>query len=84
MGSWSRSPAHSELAYSQTPAPEQKPAGLQFEVASIKPAVPPNPAAFQAGKIHVGMNIDAARVDIGFLSLSDLTQAAFKVKLHLK
>ncbi len=28
------------------------------------------------------MNIDAGRVDIGFLSLADLMQAAFKVKLH--
>jgi uncharacterized protein (TIGR03435 family) len=69
-------------AYSQTPGAEQKPSSLQFEVASIKPAAPPNPAAFQSGKIHVGMNIDEARVDIGFLSLADLIPLAFKVKQY--
>ncbi len=69
-------------AFSQTPAAETKPAGLQFEVASIKPAAPPNPAAIQAGKLHVGMNVDQARVDIGFMSLADLMTLAFKVKQY--
>lgn len=59
----------------QTPAPT-------FEVASIKAAVPPNPKDMAGGRIHVGMNIDAARVDIGFMSLADLITAAFRVKSH--
>jgi uncharacterized protein (TIGR03435 family) len=64
-------------ALAQTPA-----AKPQFEVATIKPAAPLNPAAIASGKLRVGMNIDAARVDIGFLSLADMIQAAFKVKQH--
>jgi uncharacterized protein (TIGR03435 family) len=35
-----------------------------------------------AGKLHVGMNVDQARVDIGFLSLADLIQTAYKVKRY--
>jgi uncharacterized protein (TIGR03435 family) len=54
----------------------------QFEVATIKPAPPLNPAAMAAGKMHVGMSVDAARVDIGYLSLSDLILLAYKVKQH--
>jgi uncharacterized protein (TIGR03435 family) len=54
----------------------------QFEVATIKPAGPLDPAAIRAGKLHVGMQIDKARVDIGFLSLADLIQTAFKLKQH--
>lgn len=68
-------------AFSQTPAAETKPP-LQFEVATIKPAPPPNPAMFREGKLHVGMNVDAARVDIGFMSLADLIPMAFKVKSY--
>jgi uncharacterized protein (TIGR03435 family) len=55
---------------------------LQFEVATVKPAGPLDPMAIRSGKMRVGMNIDKARVDIGFLSLADLIQAAFKVKQH--
>ena len=65
-------------ACAQTPAA----APLQFEVATIKPAPPLNPAAMQAGKMHVGMKVDAARVDIGYLSLADLIMTAYKVKAH--
>ena len=36
----------------------------------------------QAGKMHVGMKVDAARVDIGYLSLADLIMTAYKVKAH--
>jgi uncharacterized protein (TIGR03435 family) len=36
----------------------------------------------QAGKFNVGMKIDKARVNIGFLSLSDLITIAFKVKSY--
>ena len=54
---------------------------IQFEVASIRPA---GALAAQAasGKIHVGMNIDAARVDIGSMSLADLIRIAYKVKAY--
>jgi uncharacterized protein (TIGR03435 family) len=53
-----------------------------FEVASIKPAPPITTIAaqIQSGKIHVGMTIDAARVDIGFMSLADLIRVAYRVK----
>ena len=50
--------------FGQVPA-----AAPAFEVASIKPAAPINAAQVMAGKIHIGVNIDAARVDIGNLSL---------------
>ena len=60
-------------------APAAKP---QFEVATIKPAPPLNPAMIAAGKMHIGMKIDAGRVDIGYLSLNDLIMAAYKVKQH--
>ena len=54
----------------------------QFEVATIKVAPPLNPAMAAAGKMHIGMNVDSARVDIGFLSLNDLIMLAYKVKGH--
>ena len=57
----------------------QTPSKLEFEVASIKPA-PPLQGQVAAGKLHIGMTIDAARVDIGSMSLTDLIQAAYKVK----
>src|SRR5436190_15284240 len=61
----------------QTPAPK-----AQFEVATVEPAPPLNPQAMAAGKMHVGMNIEGSRVDMGFMSLADLTQYAYKVKQH--
>jgi uncharacterized protein (TIGR03435 family) len=51
-----------------------------FEVATIKPAEPITPQMMQAGKMHVGMNIDKQRVDIGYMSLADLLVTAYKVK----
>ncbi|MGA2119229.1 MAG: TIGR03435 family protein [Bryobacteraceae bacterium] len=62
-------------AWAQAPG-----AAAAFEVASIKVAVPPNPADIMAGKLHVGMKVDGARVDIGFMSLADLIRAAYKIK----
>src|SRR6266851_98025 len=53
---------------------------LAFEVATIKPSPPMNPSQAMAGKLHVGMKVDAARVDIGFFSLADMIGAAFRVK----
>jgi uncharacterized protein (TIGR03435 family) len=51
-----------------------------FEVASIKPAAPFDPALMMAGKAHIGLKIDEARVDIGNLSLSNLLCLAYRVK----
>jgi uncharacterized protein (TIGR03435 family) len=64
-------------AAAQTPA-----AKMQFEVATVKAAPPLNPQAMAAGKMHVGMNIEGSRVDMGFMSLADLTQYAYKLKQH--
>jgi uncharacterized protein (TIGR03435 family) len=60
----------------------QTPAVPAFEVASIKAAAPPNAKDAASGRIHVGMNIDAARVDLGFMSLADLISVAYRVKPH--
>ena len=64
-------------AHGQTPA-----AAPTFEVASVKPAGPLNPAAIASGQMRVGMKIDAARVDIGSLSLADLIRIAYRVKAY--
>jgi uncharacterized protein (TIGR03435 family) len=53
--------------------------GPAFDVASIKPAAPPGMPGV-SGKFRVGMNIDGARVDIGFMSLADLIRTAYRVK----
>ena len=75
-----------------TPAADAKPAaavaakppagGWTFEVATVKPAKMPSQTDFMNGKAHVGMKTDAARVDIGFVSLNDLICAAYKVKAY--
>src|SRR5271157_1537381 len=62
-------------SYGQTP-----PTGPTFEVASVKPVDLPGPAAVASGKIHAGMKIDAARVDIGLFSLMQLICKAYDVK----
>ena len=59
------------VALAQTPA---------FEVASVKPAAPLGRGQILSGDAHVGMKIDAARVDIGSLSLADLIRVAYRVK----
>jgi uncharacterized protein (TIGR03435 family) len=58
----------------------QQTAPLAFEVATIKTAPPINPAQIAAGKLHVGMKIEAGRVDIGFMSIADLIRTAYEVK----
>ncbi|HLJ47420.1 MAG TPA: TIGR03435 family protein [Bryobacteraceae bacterium] len=55
---------------------------LAFEVASIKPSPPLDPAKMMGGKMHIGMQVDGARVDIGFLSLADLIRIAYSIKSH--
>jgi uncharacterized protein (TIGR03435 family) len=54
--------------------------GQTFDVASVKSAGPPDPAKIMSGQM--GMKIDGARVDIGFLSLSDLIGIAYRVKAY--
>ena len=62
-------------AAGQTPAPPPA-----FEVASVKPAAPLNRGQLLSGQAHAGMRIDAARVDIGSMSLEELIRVAFRVK----
>lgn len=62
-------------AVAQSSAPQPA-----FEVAIIKPAPAMNPAQIAQGKVHLGVRIDAARVDIGFLSIADLIRTAYEVK----
>ncbi len=61
-------------------APATPPAPA-FEVASIKPARGLQEQAL-SGKMHVGMKVDGAMVDIGSMSISDLIQTAYKVKIY--
>jgi uncharacterized protein (TIGR03435 family) len=70
-------------AFAQPPAPpaaETK--HWEFEVASIKPAAPITPDKFANGRLHVGMTVDGAQVDIGFLSLAELIPMAYRVKSY--
>jgi uncharacterized protein (TIGR03435 family) len=56
--------------------------GKSFEVATVRPAPPLNPAAIAAGgKLHIGMQVDKARVDIG-LPLAGIIAQAFKAKSY--
>jgi uncharacterized protein (TIGR03435 family) len=58
-------------------------APLTFEVATIKPAPPLDMAKVAAGQMpHVGLNIDGAQVDIGFLTLQQLMCYAYTIKPH--
>ena len=62
-------------ALGQTPPPAPA-----FEVASVKPAAPLGRGQLLSGQTHIGMTIDAARVDIGSMSLADLIRVAYRVK----
>ena len=57
-------------------------AGPAFEVASVKAAAPLDRGQLLSGQMHVGMKIDAARVDIGSLSLADLIRVTYRVKSY--
>jgi len=59
------------MAFGQQPA---------FEVASIRSAAQITPDMVTSGKLHVGMKVDAGRVDIGFFSLRELIPLAYDVK----
>jgi uncharacterized protein (TIGR03435 family) len=63
--------------FGQTPPP-----ALAFEVASIKPSEPVTQAMVAAGKLHLGMKIDGARVDIGNFALMQLICKAYDVKTY--
>jgi uncharacterized protein (TIGR03435 family) len=67
-------------AFGQAPAPAAAPP-LAFEVATIKPALPIQEQAL-SGKMHIGVNMDGARVDIGGMTLKDLIGIAYKLKPH--
>jgi uncharacterized protein (TIGR03435 family) len=62
----------------------QTPAKLAFEVATIKPSPPLSSiiTQAQAGKIDLGMRMDGARVDLKFLSLTNMLAMAYKVKAY--
>ncbi|MBS1856837.1 MAG: TIGR03435 family protein [Acidobacteria bacterium] len=64
--------------FAQAPAA----APLVFEVASIKPSGPMDPAKVMSGQFRVGMSVDGARVDLRFMSLADLIRTAYKIKPH--
>jgi uncharacterized protein (TIGR03435 family) len=51
-----------------------------FEVASIKPAALDLMSQYAAGKLHTGMSVDGARVDIGAMTLTDLICAAYRIR----
>jgi uncharacterized protein (TIGR03435 family) len=70
------------IAFGQETKPESPAPALAFEVASIKPAPPMDPSKIMAGQAHIGMKVDSARVDIGFLSLADLIRIAYKLKSY--
>ncbi len=69
------------VMFGQTPPPKANPK-LEFEVASIKPAAQLTPALMQSGKMHIGMNIDGARVDIGGMPIMALLPQVFGVKQY--
>src|SRR5579885_1027524 len=70
----------SVLATLAGPAFAQATGGPAFEVASIKPSGPLDPAAILSGKTHIGMSVDNFRVDIGSSSLLQLICLAYKLK----
>jgi uncharacterized protein (TIGR03435 family) len=54
--------------------------GVEFEVASIKPAQPT--ARVSSRKFHIGKQVDGARVDIGSMPLAAFLPLAFSVKQY--
>src|SRR5262245_55745448 len=54
--------------------------GLEFEVASIKPAAPITRDMILARKINVGLSTEGNRVNIGYMSLRELIPMGFDVK----
>ena len=54
-----------------------KPSGPKFEVASVKPSLDLETAVSKGLAPHVGIKIDAARVDIGYWSIKQLIMRAY-------
>jgi uncharacterized protein (TIGR03435 family) len=74
----------SPAARAQTPAHVVGGEPPAFEVAVIKPSLPMAQAMplLREGKLKVGISIDKARVDMGFVTITDLIVEAYKVKPH--
>src|SRR5947209_12578947 len=53
-----------------------------FDVASIKPSAPITAEMVTSGRIHAGMRIDGAKVDIGNFPLMQLICKAYDVKMY--
>jgi uncharacterized protein (TIGR03435 family) len=72
------------ILFAASAAWAQPPARPAFEVASIRPSPPLDTIKRQIdqGKLHVGMFVDGARVDIGFLSVGEMIPIAYRVKLY--
>ncbi|HXP86165.1 MAG TPA: TIGR03435 family protein [Bryobacteraceae bacterium] len=70
----------STLMFTGATLSAETPGAPAFEVATIRPAPTPTPDLILAGKMHFGMKVDAARIDIGFMSLRDLIVTAYRVK----
>ncbi|HWC97998.1 MAG TPA: TIGR03435 family protein [Candidatus Sulfopaludibacter sp.] len=51
-----------------------------FEVASVKPAGPLDPAKIMSGQMRIGKKVDKARVEYSSMSLDALIMDAYKVK----
>lgn len=70
------------LAFFSPVAPAQT--APSFEVAVIKPSLPMAEAIplLREGKLKAGVSIDKVRVDMGFVTITDLIVAAYKVKPH--
>ena len=67
-------------AFAQAPA-----SAPAFEVASVKPSPPLTsltPAMLQSGTLRVGISVVGARVEAGFMSLTDLVRTAYDVKAY--
>jgi uncharacterized protein (TIGR03435 family) len=56
--------------------------GPAFEVASVKRSEPITPELVQAGRVQMGVSIDARNVRMSKMSLFDLITLAFQVKPH--
>lgn len=53
-----------------------------FDVATIKQAPPPDPQKMMTGQIRMGMNIDGARAEYSFMSMTELICKAYDIKPH--
>ena len=66
----------SALLHGQTAAP------VSFEVASVKPAEPLDPAKLMSGEQKIGLTLDAARVEFHATTMATLVETAYQVKTY--